>query len=173
MSWRNPVGNLVFFSVTAFAVILSKGTQASAVVGGATVLTNTDFSIDNLSAKWLLQINLLLDLPIDFRDWKDFDYQLRNIHFNQEHAKENWRRVSLIELKSQKWENQKKLFNRASQTHLVQLQVLKMDMFKPTIPEWKWDLSAFWRNTRHCCSCRTPEQPLHYGSAGPAVKVLP
>lgn len=68
VSWRNPVNNLVSFSVTAFAVILSKGTQASAVVGATTVLTNTNFSTDNLSAKLLLQINLLLKSPFDFRD---------------------------------------------------------------------------------------------------------
>lgn len=45
------MNNLVSFSFTVFAVILSKGTQASAGVGGATVLTNTNFSTDNLSAK--------------------------------------------------------------------------------------------------------------------------
>lgn len=45
------MNNLVVLCVTAFAIVLSKGTQASAVVGGATVLTNTNFSTDNLSAK--------------------------------------------------------------------------------------------------------------------------
>lgn len=61
------MNNLVFFFVSAFAVILPKGTQASAVVGATSALTNTNFSTDNLSAKLLLQINLLLNLPIDFR----------------------------------------------------------------------------------------------------------
>lgn len=142
MSWRNPVNILFSFSVTAFAAILSKGTQASAVVGAPILLTNTNLSTDNLPAKWLLQINLLLPLPSDFRDWKDFNYQFKNFHFNPERAKENWR-ISLTEFKSQKWKKQEELFSRASQTHLIHLQVPKMDILELIIYDPWMEMKTF------------------------------